>query len=453
MFTTTGDIAHVKTLDSPFGAGWGIAGLQEVVENPDGSVMIIDGDGGDGGEIIFDPPLSTGDPYVPPPEDFTVLLKSGDGTFSYEYDKEGNMVLRTENATGARREFERDHRNRLVGITDKATDGTLPQTVAYRYDTADRRIAKAVDTHPLDTADAVFTRFVYDRENILLEFVDVDGIVGPVAPTLEARYLHGPGVDQVLAQEHGDGRVSWHLSDHLGSVRDLVSGDGTVENLIIYASFGNVLQQTNPAAKTRYLFAGREYDAEVGLYYLRARYLDPALGRFISEDPIGFSGKNPNLWRYVGNNPVSWVDPNGTDQTVPLNAQQQAAVDRIQMLLSQDMGFVWKVDSVWSAIPGGNAGGFRNALFVICFMVTFGNYCDPSHTVDAGGSYDLVCSGIASRARDVIQELIRSRRPPGVVDVEVLTRQSPMDHDAVQITFNDGTQVIGNIDSLVTRPV
>ena len=52
-------------------------------------------------------------------------------------------------------------------------------------------------------------------------------------------------------------------------------------------------------------------DAETGLYYYRARYYDPAIGRFISADPIGFAGGDANLYRYVGNSPVNWTDPSG----------------------------------------------------------------------------------------------------------------------------------------------
>jgi RHS repeat-associated protein len=57
-------------------------------------------------------------------------------------------------------------------------------------------------------------------------------------------------------------------------------------------------------------FTGREWDPEIGLYYYRARYYDPHLGRFISEDPIGFRG-GENFYAYVGGNPVSQKDPLG----------------------------------------------------------------------------------------------------------------------------------------------
>src|SRR5262249_16854528 len=186
-------------------------------------------------------------------------LKS-DGTFDYQFDDEGNLIRRTERATGNVREFDWDNHNRLVKVTDKSSAGTVTQVVRYFYEALDRRIAKAADTTPADGVDAVFTHFVYDRDNVLLEFVDDDG-AGPNPPTLSMRYLDGPAVDQVLAQENyrtqDPGlRVLWLLPDRLGSIRDLVDNTGTVRDHIVYDAFGNVIFQTHPEVKTRYLFTG-----------------------------------------------------------------------------------------------------------------------------------------------------------------------------------------------------
>jgi len=61
---------------------------------------------------------------------------------------------------------------------------------------------------------------------------------------------------------------------------------------------------------TRFLYAGRDYDADTELYYYRARWYDPQARRFISEDPIGLNG-GINLYAYVGNNPINAIDPFG----------------------------------------------------------------------------------------------------------------------------------------------
>ena len=237
-----------------------------------------------------------------------------DGNYNYEYDNEGNLIRQTEIATGAVRELEWDYRNRLIAVVDKDLSGVETQRVEFTYDAMDRRIAKTVDTNPLDNLDGVVTHFVYDRDNVLLEFVD-DNVDSTKNPMLQTRYLHGTETDQVLAREDSEGNVIWYLTDHLGTIRDLVDNSGTVLNHISYDSFGNVIDQTNPTIETRYLFTGREFDLETGLYYYRARYYNPSIGKFISEDPIGFEAKDTNLYRYVGNRPIDTVDPSGATST------------------------------------------------------------------------------------------------------------------------------------------
>jgi RHS repeat-associated protein len=114
----------------------------------------------------------------------------------------------------------------------------------------------------------------------------------------------------VLADERG-GTVVWALSDNQGTVRDVVDGNGTILNHVVYDSFGKVVSQSNASVEFRYGYTGRDRDTETGLDYYRARYYDSANGRFISEDPIGFAAGDANLTRYVGNSPTNWIDPSG----------------------------------------------------------------------------------------------------------------------------------------------
>ena len=148
-------------------------------------------------------------------------------------------------------------------------------------------------------------------EDVLLDFVDEDGVAGTNESVLVQRYLHGPAVDQVLAQDDGNGNVLWHLIDHLGTVRDLVDNSGAVVNHLTYDSFGNVIDETDSTFDSRYLYTGREFDEEIELYYYRARYYNATTGRFLSEDPIGFAGLDTNLFRYVGNTVINFRDPSG----------------------------------------------------------------------------------------------------------------------------------------------
>ena len=93
-------------------------------------------------------------------------------------------------------------------------------------------------------------------------------------------------------------------------MRLITDAAGAVVNSYDYDGYGN-RQNVVEADANPYAFTGREYDSESGLYYYRARYYDPVTGRFLQEDPIGFAGRDLNLYRYVFNNPVNLVDPFG----------------------------------------------------------------------------------------------------------------------------------------------
>jgi RHS repeat-associated protein len=240
-----------------------------------------------------------------------------DGTFNYVYDGKGNLVRRTEIATGTVREFDWDQRGRLVELDDRAGVGqAATQVVTYTYDALNRRIGKSVDADGAGAGLPKATLFVYDRDNVTLEFVDTDGAAGPASATLNRRNLHGPAVDQILAQQDAAGNIFWMLTDHVGTVKDVVNNSGTVINHMVYDAFGNVVSQTNSAVETRYRFTGREFDAESQLYYYRARYYDAGLGRFISEDPLGFRGGDLNLFGYTSNDPILFTDSSGTADVV-----------------------------------------------------------------------------------------------------------------------------------------
>ncbi len=109
----------------------------------------------------------------------------------------------------------------------------------------------------------------------------------------------------------GAGDTHWALTDHEGSVRDVIDNSGSVLDHIQYDSFGNILSQSNAADAMRLAYTGQQYDSQTGLYYDHARYYDPSTGRFLSTDPAGFTAGDENLYRYVGNSPVDHTDPTG----------------------------------------------------------------------------------------------------------------------------------------------
>ncbi len=234
-----------------------------------------------------------------------------DGTINYVYDGEGNRIQASNIVTGEVTEYEWDFRNRLTRVVAKDVSGALVQDVHYTYDVFDRRLAKSVDSDGAGPQPLEIDRFVYDGDEIALTF---DG-----AGNLTHRYLRGPVIDQIFADENAMQQVLWPLTDHQGTVRDLVNSAGVVADHRTYDSFGRLTDQTNAAVDYMFGFTGRELDQETGLHYYRARYYDSAIGQFVGEDPLGFQSGDTNLHRYVGNQSTQRTDPFGLKQQLPQN--------------------------------------------------------------------------------------------------------------------------------------
>jgi RHS repeat-associated protein len=207
----------------------------------------------------------------------------------YIYDANGNMISKTTQAGTT--VYLYDYENRLVQVT--LPDATI---VGMKYDPFGRRIEKSVN--------GVLTNYFYDQEDILFEY---DGSGNPTN-----RYMHGPGIDEPLAVEMS-GNTYYYHADGLGSVMFLTKSNRKIEETYSYDSFGRPQGGT---IRQPYSYTGREWDAEIGLYYYRARYYDPEAGRFISRDPIGFEGGDVNLYGYVGNNAVNLIDPFGLESII-----------------------------------------------------------------------------------------------------------------------------------------
>ena len=218
---------------------------------------------------------------------------TADATHSYQYDDNGNLIRKTLLATGNFMQYTYDAENRLTKVEDFAAGNpTAIATSTYRYDGLGRRIEKV--------ANGQTKRYIYDGEDILLEY---DG-----ANVLQARYTHGPGIDEPIAVTKGGSMFFYH-QDGLGTVTDLTDSAGATGKSYSYDAYGTIVEQTGTVDQP-YTYTGRELDQETGLYYYRARYYDSQVGRFLRPDPIGFSG-GINLYGYVAGNPVRFSDPRG----------------------------------------------------------------------------------------------------------------------------------------------
>jgi RHS repeat-associated protein len=206
------------------------------------------------------------------------------GASSFTFDMEGQTATKT-NGQGVT-SFEWDARGRM-------SRATLPngQSASYSYDALGRRVSR--------TAGGVTTRFLYDRQDVVLDR-------GSDGSTVD--YLNGLAIDEKLRQSSTATGALYFLQDHLGSTAALTNPTGNVVEQMQYEAFG----ESAGSALTRYGFTGRERDSLTGLLYYRARWQDPQQGRFITEDPIGFAG-GINVYTYVGSGPVNFADASGLD--------------------------------------------------------------------------------------------------------------------------------------------
>ena len=231
-----------------------------------------------------------------------------DQQFLYLYDLNGNLTAKTDKATSDLTSYSYDAQNQLTRI-----DFPGGGYAEYKYDGLGRRIEKDVD--------GTITRYVYDGTDIVMTFDDLG--------VLQARVNHGDRVDQPLFMARG-GQATYYHGDHLGSVRALSDASGAVVNSYAYDAFGNTTAASETVANP-YRFTAREFDAESGLSYHRARYYDGNAGRFITRDPIGLAGGDQNLYSYVFNDPVNLTDPSGTVAAVGsalFNRAGQAVIGR-----------------------------------------------------------------------------------------------------------------------------
>ncbi len=218
---------------------------------------------------------------------------TNDGTFTYTHDAAGRRTGRA--GAGVRETLRYDGLGRLAEVT---RTGATPARVELAYD--GRGLLRRV------VADGVGRTLLWDVSlpvPLLLEERADDG-------RLLARYVHGHG-PAAVASEGGVARVLHR--DALGHVRAVTDRAGAVVARHAYSAWGDVTTGATDAS-TRLRYGGEYYLPELGLYYLRARFYDPATGRFLTPDPRLASADAPsgfNPYLYAGGNPLRFNDPRG----------------------------------------------------------------------------------------------------------------------------------------------
>ena len=220
------------------------------------------------------------------------------GTTAYGYDANGNLT------NDAAFFYRYDALNRLTNVL-RRTNGT--SVLANRYDGLGRRVEAVRDGTNVE-------RYVYVPGTFLVLAV-LDG-----SNHVKQAFTHGPdlsgtlggagGIGGILAQTTGTNTVFLH-SDVSGNVAFASDGAGQLIGTNRYTPFGGLVSRIG-AFEGRFMFSSKEWEPTVGLYYYGYRFYSPQLGRWPSRDPLGeFADPLHNLYRFVGNNPLNAVDPDG----------------------------------------------------------------------------------------------------------------------------------------------
>ena len=205
----------------------------------------------------------------------------------------GNVI-----ATGGKN-FTYDAENHLTGMSVSGT------TVSIVYDAFGNRVSK--------TVNGVTTKYLVEDDVNPTGYPQVlDELTGSTVTRTYTYGLQRISQDQIIENVW---TPSFYGYDGGGNVRQLTNSAGVPTDKYEYDAFGNDVYHTG-TTPNNYLYRGEQYDSDLGLYYLRARYYNPATGRFLSRDPEDGTAKDPaslHKYLYANGDPVNRTDPMGRE--------------------------------------------------------------------------------------------------------------------------------------------
>ena len=270
-------------------------------------------------------------------------LTTHEDVVNYQYDAANRLVMAGDVPVGwdnngnmtsfGSQTYSYDHANRLTQVVS----GTL--TTEFTYNGVGDRVAK--------TVDGVTTDYVLDPAAGLTQ------VLQQTTGGQTTSYLYGA---DLLAQ-YDSGTWAYHVNDGLGSVRQLADPMGQVVQGYSFSPFGVPL---GASGGEPYGFTGEQWDASTGLVYLRARYMQPTMGRFVSKDPLSGIPQWPQSfhgWSYADGNPVLYADPTGCYDCLTSPQQWPEKLLGLCLLLQNDLAF--RLDFYQTLIVPGFAYVFR----------------------------------------------------------------------------------------------
>ena len=227
---------------------------------------------------------------------------------TYDYDKRGNIAEVEENGD-TKQTYVFDSTNKMskvVTYKDNTSGSGTRETVTtkYAYDGAGNRVNAKVELNGSVTSN---TTYVVDRESSYNDIIMAkDSVSGKTSIFTFS--------DEVISVETS-GNISYYRTDEKNSVTDILDTTGKVKATIEYDEYGVI---ANPEVVSTggniFAYTGHVYEESTGLYYAKARYYDAEIGRFVSEDSYRGEANDTaslNLYGYVKNNPVKYVDSSG----------------------------------------------------------------------------------------------------------------------------------------------
>ena len=212
---------------------------------------------------------------------------------AYSYDANGNQITKTAESKTETNTY--DGLNQLIGFTDGET------TASYKYNADGLRTSKTVDGKTIN--------HIWDgNKQIVVDMDDSDWYSAEV-------YVRGTNLLAKFSKQSGNVKTDYqyYTQNAHGDVVNLTDSTGAITKSYKYDAFG-VEQNVDDADDNAFRYCGEYYDSESGTIYLRARYYDPTIGRFISRDSVTGENTDPlslNLYTYCHNNPILGVDPSG----------------------------------------------------------------------------------------------------------------------------------------------
>ncbi|WP_256972525.1 polymorphic toxin-type HINT domain-containing protein [Saccharibacillus sp. O23] len=280
------------------------------------------------------------------------IITSSEGSETYTYDGKGNRLT-------LQSSIQMPHKDNVDYTYNQAEQlGKVVRnqtSVSYKYNGDGLMTERSVTKN----GQATTTRYYYDGMNIIAEgSVAANGTV-----TFKARYVRGA---QLIYREDANNQKAYYLHNGHGDVTALLKADGTVLNRYTYDIWGNPLT-SDVQVENPFGYSGEFWDGDTGLQYLRSRWYDPSIGRFIQEDTFeGYVNRPSSLnpYTYVENNPLKYLDPYGyapqwlqnTWSAVKKGTKAAAdflVIDDIKTLTSSQSSTIDKVIAGASLIPAG----------------------------------------------------------------------------------------------------